>query len=387
MNTKIRVCIISGAYPKVNDGIGDYTAKLVNSFNKDNLEVSLITSKDEAIRKNIEKNNNFRILPIIKKWNIFALIAILRLIKNERFDIIHLQFPSTKYRRTVSLCFLPFFIRMFFRDTKTVITLHEFSISYPINKLRQILLSLGSHKVVVTDRNELSQLRKFMVNGTKKIVFIPIGSNIEVYEYSPKEKESFLKKSGIHGQAKIITFFGFVHPNKGIEYLLKSIRKVIDNGIPVQLVVIAQLDFANNAYHNKLKKLMDSLRINESIFITGYTAEQEVSRFLSFSDICVLPFCDGVTLRRGTLIAALAHGKPVVATKSNRYIPFQLRDKENIYFIPVNDVKGLAKAIELLCAENELREKIAAGASLLAKEFSWDKIARAHEMLYQNILG
>lgn len=387
MNCKINVCFVSGAYPLVNDGIADYTAKLIDNLDRGNLEISLITSDEEAIRRHIKEKNPCRVYPVIKKWNIFAVIAVLKLIRKEKFDIVHLQYPSSRYKKTFFLCFLPFFVRVFFRNTKMVVTLHEFFISHPINKLRQFLLCLGSHKVIVTDRNDLEQLGRILIQGRKKMTVIPIGSNIDVCEYNPEEKRVFLKKLGLAEQAKIIVFFGFIHQNKGIECLLKAMRKVIDNGVAAQLLFISQLNSENNAYHNRIRKLIDSLGINSSIFITGYVAPQEISKFLSLSDICVLPFGDGVTLRRGTLMAALAHARPVISTKSYKYIPSELIDKENIYLIPINDVEKLSEAIELLCVDDELRKKIAEGAGRAAKEFSWSKIAEHHNILYQKVNG
>lgn len=385
MEHRIRVCFISGAYPLCCDGIGDYTAKLISSLSRENLEISLITSNEEPIREYIKQNNLPRIFPIIKRWNIFALIAMLKFIAKEKFDIIHLQFPSSRYKRTFSLCFFPFLLRLFLKK-KAIVTLHEFSISYPISKFRQILLSLGSSKVIVTDNDDVKHLAGKIIAGKRKICFIPIGSNIDVYECDLREKESFFKKTGLNEQARTIAFFGFIHQNKGIEYLLQAISKVKNDGISVQLLVMSQLNFVSNAYHNKIKQLIESLALDKSIFITGYMASQEVSKFLSFSDICVLPFTDGVTLRRGTLMAALCHGKAIISTRSN-YIPSQLVDKENICLISVNNVKELEEAIKLLCIDNELRKKIAEKSEKLSKDFSWDKIAKIHKELYQKTAG
>jgi glycosyltransferase involved in cell wall biosynthesis len=386
MENKISICFISGAYPECHDGVGDYTAKLIGALNKENLEINLITSDEELIHKYVRQHDLSRVFPVIKRWNVFAVIAILKLVVKEKFDIIHLQFPSSRYKKTIFLCFLPFLLRFFFKK-KVIATLHEFSVSYPINKVRQILLSLGSHRIVVTDDNDARQLARSIGSKKRKISLIPIGSNIDICEHNLAEKEAFLEKTGLSKQAKIIIFFGFIHPNKGIEYLLKSMRKIIDRGIAAQLLIVSRLDFSNNAYHKKLKKLIDFLGINKSIFITGYVTPQEVSKFLSFSDICALPFVDGVTMRRGTLMAALMHGKAIISTKSNNYVPHQLANRKNIYLVPINDAEGLAGAIEVLCTNNQLRQKIAEAASHLSQDFSWEKIAQAHKKLYENVIG
>ncbi|MDD3296480.1 MAG: glycosyltransferase [Candidatus Omnitrophica bacterium] len=386
MKRKINVCFISGGYPACHDGIGDYVAKLISSLDRESLEVSLITSNEGPIIKYIERNNISGVFPIIKKWNMFAIIVILKLIKKEKFDIIHLQFPSSKYKKTFFLCFLPFLLRVVLKKN-TVTTLHEFSISYPISKLRQIFLSLGSHRVVVTDNIDTRNLVKTMVISKRKIKFIPIGSNIDVCGIDPGEKEAFLERSGFDKQAKTIVFFGFIHYNKGLECLLKSVDKAVAEGTNIQLLIISQLYSKDNAYHNKIEKMIGSLSMCKSVFVTGYAAPREVSKFLSLSDLCVLPFTDGVTLRRGTLMAALTHKKAIISTVLKEYVPAQLVDKKNIILIPVNDVEKLAEAIKILCVDDGLRKKISETAGQLSEKFSWPKIAQMHKKLYLEMIN
>jgi len=386
MEKKLNICIISGAFPPCRDGIGDYTARLIGGLRKENVRVSLITSKEEQILKYLKENNIENVFPIIKRWNIFAVFSILEFAAEGKFDIIHLQFPSSRYRRTFFLCFLPVLLGLFLRK-KTVVTLHEFSISYPINKLRQIILGLGSSKVVLTDNNEIEKFPAFFIAGKRKICFIPIGSNIDIYKADSEEKEEFFKKTGLSKQAKIIAFFGFIHSNKGLDCLLKAVKKVEACGISVQLLIMSQLDFETNAYHARIKKLIGTLELDKTVFITGYLSPEEVSKFLSFSDICALPFNDGATLRRGTLMAALSHGKAVISTHAGGNDSLQLIDRKNILLVPSGNAQALAEAIKTICTDDNLRRKIEEGAFCLSKDFSWDKIACMHKELYSRLAG
>jgi hypothetical protein len=53
---------------------------------------------------------------------------------------------------------------------------------------------------------------------------------------------------------------------------------------------------------------------------------------------------------------AMAKGVPVVAYKAGG-IPFQIRDKENGYLVPVGDTETVAEHVYSLCTDAELREK------------------------------
>ncbi len=49
---------------------------------------------------------------------------------------------------------------------------------------------------------------------------------------------------------------------------------------------------------------------------TGPLSSEELSSYLSACDVLVQPYPDGATTRRGSLMAAISHGKPVMTTSS-----------------------------------------------------------------------
>jgi glycosyltransferase involved in cell wall biosynthesis len=117
-----------------------------------------------------------------------------------------------------------------------------------------------------------------------------------------------------------------------------------------------------------------------------------VSANLLASDICVLPYRDGASFRRGSFMAALAHGLPIVTTMANSpsYIlhsPFspRLRDGENVLLVPPDDAAALAEAIAHLADTPELRQRLGQGAKEMSKAFGWDSIAEKTLEVYHAI--
>jgi glycosyltransferase involved in cell wall biosynthesis len=90
--------------------------------------------------------------------------------------------------------------------------------------------------------------------------------------------------------------------------------------------------------------------------------------------MCVLPYRDGVSLRHGSLHACLAHGRPIVTTHPAIATP-DLRDGENVLLVPAGNVQAMASAVEKVAANEGLRKRLGAGASTVAKRFTWDRIA------------
>jgi glycosyltransferase involved in cell wall biosynthesis len=377
-----KVYMVSGAYPPHKDGIGDYTYKLIEALQKCNVRMGLITSSIQNIASDRE---HVEIFPVIQKWDLGAVRSILRIIKKEQPDVLHLQYPSSKYRRIISLAFLPLFVRFFCMQTKVAVTLHEFSLARPLNKIRQLCLVASSHCVMVSDEGDLDSISRILWWCRCKIQIVPIGSSITKCRYDETYKNKFFDKHGLTRDTGIVIYFGFIHPNKNIESLLKAIALLKQRGMPLFLLMIAELDVMQNAYHRKIKELMQSLGIETSMLWTDYRDASDVSAFLSMSDMCVLPFLDGISLRRSTLMAALVHGLPVISFQG-KHVPHELQHKQNIYLISVNNFEKISEAIAELHKDALLRRKIAENGQRTAERFSWDKIAITHKNLYQQMI-
>ena len=66
-----------------------------------------------------------------------------------------------------------------------------------------------------------------------------------------------------------------------------------------------------------------------------------MSAHLAAADLMVMPYRDGVSLRRGTLMAVLAHGRPLLTTAPAAPTP-ELRQGENMWLVPPDDPAALA---------------------------------------------
>jgi glycosyltransferase involved in cell wall biosynthesis len=100
----------------------------------------------------------------------------------------------------------------------------------------------------------------------------------------------------------------------------------------------------------------------------------------------VMPYRDGASLRRGTLMAALAHGRPLITTTPASPTP-ELVDGQNVRLIPRGDAAALAEAVRRLASDGALRDALGAGASELAGRFTWDRIAAQTLDFYTEILS
>jgi glycosyltransferase involved in cell wall biosynthesis len=136
-----------------------------------------------------------------------------------------------------------------------------------------------------------------------------------------------------------------------------------------------------------VQSLINQHGLSNFVYRTGYTDLPEVSAHLLAADAVVMPYRDGVSFRRTTLIAALRHGCPVVSTTPTNpaFLP-EIRPGENMLLASPRDAAALAHTIKRLVNEPELRQKLASGSKQLGDLFEWDKIAGQTAELYQQII-
>lgn len=188
-------------------------------------------------------------------------------------------------------------------------------------------------------------------------------------------RNSFLQ--GLNGK-RIIMFVGPVIQRKGVEYLIKSIPKVLrktgDNSV---FVLVGGGDFLNQA-----RQLTTEMQINDHVIFTGRLTEEELIETYRCADLFVLPsLSEGLPT---SILEAMYFGLPVVATD----IP-GVKDhfKDVALLVPPKNEDRLAEAIVKLLDDEELRRRLSkAGEELVKRKYTWDVVAREYEKVYIELL-
>ncbi|MCY4526852.1 MAG: glycosyltransferase, partial [Anaerolineaceae bacterium] len=114
-------------------------------------------------------------------------------------------------------------------------------------------------------------------------------------------------------------------------------------------------------------------------------SEADVAAWLWASDLAVLPFVDGASFRRGSLMAAIHHGCAILTTQPAVDLP-EFVHGDNMWLVPAGDEAALQTALELLANSPETRDSLRRGAARLAAAFDWDVIAGATLDIYERVL-
>jgi glycosyltransferase involved in cell wall biosynthesis len=372
----MRICQITGDYAPKICGVGSYTALLSDSLAKTGAEVIVVTSAYNQTAS-VSEPGKVGVKPVMAGWQLGDSKTLLDQIEAIQPDVVHLQYQIATFQDAGMIYTLPFELRR--RGYPLVTTFHDYAGPKGLGKMGaalSLLLLFGSNKIVVThDKPRLTFEKIGLLR--QKLAQLPVGSNIPLAE-APSPGYSLIR----HDEP-VLTYFGFVWRGKNIECLMQLQRRMLDEHIPTQLLIIGEI--TDNGYYQELQSLANNLGIVDRVHFTGAQDEASVSGLLRQSTLCIFPYSKGATTGHGTLIAAIQHGIPVVTTVDPAIKLSHFEDRRNIMLAPVGDPDALEQTVKELLQEVTLRDTIRQNARMLVRVFSWEQIAECHLQLYQSL--
>ena len=416
----MRIGLITGEFPPMQGGVGDFTHELGQALATLGHEVHVLTSasrnlqpatqnpKLETQNPKPETRNPVIVHRSVRDWGWGCWRDITRLNDALRFDILNIQYQIAAYGMHPAINLLPLRLRTGTGSRpRTVVTFHDVKVPYLFPKAGRLrwwvnlALARWSDAAIATNAEDLARLSTY--SFICSLSLIPIGSNISPEPPADYDREAWRADRGLKPDDLLLSYFGFLNESKGAKTLVHALNKLVQRGYNMQSVSnlqpptsnlqlmmvggkVGSSDSTNVAYLKRVEGLIEELGLRDRVLWTGYTPQPEVSANLLASDICVLPYRDGASFRRGSFMAAIAHGLPIVSTRPRVDVP-ELRHGENILLVPPDAPVALAEAIARLAEDPKLRRRLSEGAVRLAQNFTWEKIAEKTEALYGEILG
>jgi glycosyltransferase involved in cell wall biosynthesis len=377
MTEQLRALLVSGEYPPMEGGVADFTHILGGMLAEKGVTVHVLTSQKAQSETHL--SGKVHCHPVLSSWKWGALYGALRRLRREiNPDVLNIQYQTAAYGMHPAINFLP----LVFRDVPCITTFHDLLVPYLFPKAGRLrwqanlVLARASRAVIVTNAQDRARLSAYP--WLQRLDTIPIGSNIACQLPAAYDRENWRKHLGIPAASFLLCYFGFLNASKGGEELITAMDMLRSSGYNVALLMIGGAlgasDPTNHAYLQAVQHAIGTRGLAERIVWTGYLPPEEVSASMCCADLCVLPYRDGVSFRRGSFMAALAHGLPILSTQPEVALP-ELVDGSNIMLVPPRDPSALAAAIVRLAQDPTLRQSLGAGARELAQEFDWQRIA------------
>lgn len=389
----MRILFVSGEYPPMQGGVGDYTWSLGSTLAGRGEEVHVLTSR-AAGPSHLVPPGVDNVYPDVASWRWGLARQVRQVAREVQPDVLHIQYQSAAFDLHPAINLLPRALR---RDTwprAVAVTFHDLRTPYifpkagPLRWQANLAMARYSDAVLVTNAEDHGRLSGAPA-AAGKLHQAPIGANIQPDPPAGFERAAQRARWGVGPDDLLLCYFGFLNESKGGEELMLALARLVTDGIPAHLLMIGgqvgASDPTNQAYLRHVQALLEEYGLGDRVRWTGFTAAAEVSANFFASDIAVLPYRDGASFRRGSLMAAIAHSIPVISTEPAVTIP-ELRDGENIWLVAVRSPDSLAQAVIHLWQRPALRDTLSQGARALASRFTWDAIAERHVEIYRELV-
>lgn len=381
------ILFVTGEYPPMIGGVGAYTAELGAALVERGWRVSVLTSVDAkpSMAERASSESPITVYPIMQQWGFGLWQKAADVARQAGVDLIHVQYQAGAFDLHPAVNLAPLWWRQ--QGFAVAWTYHDlllpyiFPKAYPLRTWARDLPARVCDRVIATNDGDLAHFAQF----TGKLISIPIGSNVRAHFLTPAERRARRALRGYGEDDLVVGYFGFVNPSKGGLNLIKTLERLRDDEPTAQLLMIGEQVHAGSPddkmYWEEVQQYMHAQGLADRVTVTGFQPDPEVSADLAACDVLFLPYLDGASLRRGTLMAGLAHGCAIVTTAPTLPTP-QLVDGRDVLFVPQGELEAAAAAIRRVAHDPVLRAKLRQNALATSKIFSWETIAEAHERFF-----
>lgn len=301
---------------------------------------------------------------------------LIKLIRDEKFDIIHAHHPF----------YISFFADLFaqINNSAFVFTYHTRYDEYFKKMLKNIpdeinkIMSSYSAKTVLKKADIVIAPSKFIKSEILKIysdAFVEVlPTGVSDLPVKTLTKTKFKSKYLIPSKSKILLCITRLAEEKNVELLINMLQFLDENTF---LVIVG-----GGPMEEKLKNMAETLHLNEWIRFVGKIPHDNVGDFYKNSDLFVFP---SVTETQGLiLLEALHFGLPIVAVDCEVNREWV---SDNVGIISKNDPKDFALKINILLKSNNLDfQKKKANAAKIASRFTTELMAEKLVTIYKSAI-
>lgn len=378
-------CILHvSSYPPRECGIATFTQDLANAFDK--AFNPAIKSRVAALGDQPTSFYNYgpRVMDEIIATELGHYVKIAKKInRREDIKLINVQHEFGLFGGLWGDYIIPFLQTL---EKPVIVSLHSV-IASPDENLYNVMRSIAESAGALVVMNKLSAevlVRDYGIQKSK-IFLIPHGIPPTTYEPSEPNK----KLLGLEGKT-ILSTFGLLSPNKGVEYAIRSLPKVVKR-FPNVLYLVLGATHPNirkdsgETYRNFLIQEVNRLDLGRHVkFYNKYLALEEIVQYLKATDVYISPTIDAKQSVSGTLAYALGCGRPIISTDTDyaRY----LVDSRNGFLVKPRSAAALGRAL-LQVLENPKEMRSMGNESYeRSRHMIWPNVAAAYFKLYQKFI-
>ena len=233
---------------------------------------------------------------------------------------------------------------------------------------------------IIADADSIArQLRTFVPADRISVIW----NGVDLAQFSPQTDGAAIRKEwGVCADDLLIGAIARLTPWKGQEVLVEAFARVVVRFPHARLVLVGSVLFDTDAYARRLKAKVSRLGIDERVRFAGF--RDDIPQVLAALDIVAHPSLEKDSSPLA-VVSALAAGRPVVCSKVDGTAEL-FEDGVDGLLVPPGDVEALARALELLLGDANLRRRLGEAAREKAvRQLSVEQCAQACQAVFERV--
>jgi lipopolysaccharide/colanic/teichoic acid biosynthesis glycosyltransferase len=313
----------------------------------------------------------------LKPRDLKALIALYRLMRRERPQIVHTHAakPGVLGRVAARLAGVPVVVHTFHGHI-----LHGYHgplMSWLLRRMEWMLARLSDRIIAVSEQVK-QDLVRYGVAPPEKISVIPLGLELGPFLASDVHRGALRRELEITSDAPLVGIVGRIFPIKNHRLFLEAAALVAAKEPRARFVVVGDGTLRAN-----MEAVARQIGIGERTIFTGW--RRDLPRVYADLDVLVVSSDNEGT--PVSAIEAMASGCPVVATRVGG-LPDLIEDGEVGHLVAARDAEAMAGAIlDLLRDGDRARQMGQSARALVGDRYRAERLCRDIEALYTELLG
>jgi glycosyltransferase involved in cell wall biosynthesis len=245
--------------------------------------------------------------------------------------------------------------------------------------------AVGEHASLVTVHSQ--RMKSDLVSrglAPEKIVVIPHGTPT----MPVLDKAECRAKLDLPADAKLVLFFGFIWPGKGLDLLLKVFRDV-QRQVPEAFLLVGghtrRRLWGSYVDYLKLRARLMGLA-SHSRFWGGYVAEEKVAEVYSAADVVAMPYQQEYSSASGVVHQTAAMGKLMLCSRIAKFDEVETGIDPALTVAP-DDRAGWTRTLVRLLCDEEWGSQLTSKIRDFAEATSWANVGKLHWEHYTRLLG
>jgi len=283
-----------------------------------------------------------------------------------------------------------YLLELYKRANKPIVTTLHSVIPNPDPVLKRVTCELAQHsaRLIVLANAATDILTQDYGIPRNKIKMIPHG----IPTVTQPIRAHFASKLNLgYKDRTLLSTFGLISPNKGIEFAIRALPEVVRTHPEVLYLIIGQTHpgvraHEGEVYRAQLQTLVNDLHLQNNVaFIDRYLSLSQLINYLLATDTYLIPYLNPTQIVSGTLAYAMGSGKAIIST------PFiharEVLGNGNGTLVPFRDSAAMTHAINNLLDHPNLRHSMEQRAYAFSRSWTWPAVAEQYVNTYKEVIS